>query len=400
MGNESSTNNSTNKDSDYNLRLLSSEPGSPFNKKFTPYEDFITEIQGIDHLRNIDRSPITFQNSNPLMFTIYNIISQKIRVVTLIPAVPGTSNLAEAFKIKYNVEEQTRSMSMFIRVLDLHFNSPFTVAGVLSRQDFIYYCETFQYSDIDNFTDQISLETKNKDYEIDLIVYNIVSNTTKNIKVKYNPEWNGPGALGVAFGTGIAHNIRAIQRAIQAGKNQKMVLEEIPLQKQESTEIEKLDRHISNEQQSLHQEQQKEVVRVPMPNYPPSPENPRKQKNVESSELKVQIKDGKRKPPSKDRSKRNQQLVEKVKIQSVETKSASPLQPPQEKHQKVDQQIIQKISKQRPIVSNSFASKIIACGIEIQHQDLTNREVHFLVKNIDKKYVITTDQLFDMSEFK
>lgn len=107
-------------------------------------------------------------------------------------------------------------MSKFLRIVQLKTNSPMKRAGLIERQDFVYHCLSFDYLDLDHFVDKAKLLAQQTKYEMKLVVFNIVSEETRIVTVTENPDWRGPGVLGVVFGQGLMHNIRKIQQAMEA----------------------------------------------------------------------------------------------------------------------------------------------------------------------------------------
>jgi len=239
----------------FSLRIVKVFANSPgFKAGLEPFLDFIIEIQtsnnekvsftqisdnSISSLVLADFSRIISENANKiLIFSLFNVYSQKSRKVQIIPS-RDWENSDSFLGILVRLEEIANSLEKTYRVLNVLKDSPAEKSGLLAESDFILGLTYNKYQDIKEFI-EILEEEEEKDKEI--CVFNEKSGEVRHISLKINKDWGGKGILGCEFGFGIRNQLKPGLENVESSK-------EIVGEKEKSPGFEKSN----NEDTSKHQ---------------------------------------------------------------------------------------------------------------------------------------------------
>ena len=167
-----------------------------------PYFDFVIGINEYPLTANIDLTQILTPElkNTPMDLVVKNTRDMDIRRVSL--PIPW-----ESLGLTLRFCNTNLANKHVFHVTRVDAEGPASKAGLLSDQDYIFYAKDYKcFDDIDSFFDLVKAS---KDKSITLGIFNVESNTWREVKVAPSDSWGGgsKGLLGCDIGVGITHRI-------------------------------------------------------------------------------------------------------------------------------------------------------------------------------------------------
>ncbi|XP_041374899.1 Golgi reassembly-stacking protein 2-like [Gigantopelta aegis] len=196
------------------LRVQDNSPGS--HAGLEAFFDFIVAIgntrlnQDNETLKELLKTNI----EKPMKMTVYSSKTQGVREVTIMPSHNWGGQGLLGVSIRFCSFEGANENVWHI--LEVQPNSPADIAGLKSNTDYVIGADSVLHESEDLFTLIESHEAK----PLKLYVYNIDSDTCREVTVTPNNNWGGDGSLGCDIGYGYLHRIPK-QRQFPSGPTQK-----------------------------------------------------------------------------------------------------------------------------------------------------------------------------------
>ena len=213
----------------FSLRVVKVFRNSPgFKAGFESFLDFIFEIETISGERSNfiqvkePETPssilagfykVISENANKqLVFTLYNVYSQKSRQISLIPN-RDWENADSFLGILVRLEEMETALERTLKVLNVLKDSPAEKCGLIAENDYILGLTYYKYRDVNEFKAMLEIEEE-KDKEI--CVFSQKTGEVRHISIKTNKDWGGKGLLGCEFGFGYRNQLKPGLEQVEA----------------------------------------------------------------------------------------------------------------------------------------------------------------------------------------
>ncbi|CAG2110805.1 unnamed protein product [Medioppia subpectinata] len=183
------------------LRVQDYSPGHKAGLE--AYFDFIIAIgntrlnQDNDALKEILKTSI----DKPLVMTVYNSKTQTVREVELTPSAKWGGQGLLGVSIRFCSFEGANEHVW--HVLQVEANSPAHIAGLKSDTDYIIGADSVLQESEDLF----SLIEAHEGKPLKLFVYNLTTDSCRDVTIVPNSNWGGEGSLGCGIGYGYLHRI-------------------------------------------------------------------------------------------------------------------------------------------------------------------------------------------------
>ncbi|KAH3750284.1 hypothetical protein DPMN_184804 [Dreissena polymorpha] len=187
------------------LRVQDNSPGDEAGLE--AFFDFIVAIgntrlnQDNDTLKELLKSNL----GRPVQMTVYSSKTQSVREVHITPSMSWGGQGLLGVSIRFCSFEGANENVW--HVLDVQPNSPADLAGLKSNSDYIIGADSVLHESEDLFTLIESHESK----PLKLYVYNVDSDSCREITITPNAAWGGEGSLGCGIGYGYLHRIPRCQ---------------------------------------------------------------------------------------------------------------------------------------------------------------------------------------------
>ena len=141
-----------------------------------------------------------------LRLTVYSVKTNSARDVTITPSdrwggankPPGTLGATIRFDQIQSPDEHAW------HVLDIHANSPASLAGLCAHTDYILSAVDLIFRD-EGDLEYVLSRMLNK--RVEFYVYSVASDSVREVSITPNPSWGGDGMLGCDIGRGILHRL-------------------------------------------------------------------------------------------------------------------------------------------------------------------------------------------------
>ncbi|XP_046914925.2 uncharacterized protein LOC124495562 [Dermatophagoides farinae] len=183
------------------LKVQDDSPGS--RAGLEPYFDYIivagnTRLNQMnDDLKDILKSHV----DKSLRLLVYNSKYQNVRQVDIVPTNNWNGQGLLGVSIRYASFENADENVW--HVLDIAPNSPADIAGLKAHRDYIIGADSFLQDNDDIFNLIQTYEGKS----LKLFVYNIDTDSCREVTIVPNSNWGGSGLLGCDIGYGYLHRI-------------------------------------------------------------------------------------------------------------------------------------------------------------------------------------------------
>lgn len=176
----------------HGYQILHIEPNSPAsNARLIPYFDYIASVNGVMIVQESPNVVAEMAASNiekPLRFVIYNAKQDSTREVTIVPSRKWGGSTLLGTSIRFSRFDDAPYRVW--HVLEVHENSPAALAGLIPIDDWIIGSpDVCIYSEDDFY----NLLIHNVNKAIKMIVYNIRSDSCREIAIIPNFQWGGAG---------------------------------------------------------------------------------------------------------------------------------------------------------------------------------------------------------------
>ncbi|XP_071112160.1 Golgi reassembly-stacking protein 2-like isoform X1 [Haliotis cracherodii] len=195
--------------------VLRVQEGSPGHKAgLEAFFDFIVAIgnsrlnQDNDTLKELLKTNV----EKPVKMTVYSSKTQGVREVTIVPSHNWGGQGLLGVSIRFCSFEGANENVWHI--LEVQPNSPADLAGLKSNTDYVIGADSVLHESEDLFTLIESHEAK----PLKLYVYNIDTDSCREVTITPNGAWGGEGSLGCNIGYGYLHRIP--KRQFPSGPNQ------------------------------------------------------------------------------------------------------------------------------------------------------------------------------------
>lgn len=183
------------------LRVQDNSPG--YKAGLEAFFDFIVAIgssrlnQDNDTLKEMLKTYV----EKPIIMTVYNSKSQSVRDVEIVPSNMWGGQGLLGVSIRFCSFEGANENIW--HVLDVNPRSPAEIAGLFSHSDYIIGADSVLHESEDLFT----LIDTHEGKQLKLYVYNVDSDTCREVTIIPNRNWGGEGSLGCGIGYGYLHRI-------------------------------------------------------------------------------------------------------------------------------------------------------------------------------------------------
>eukprot|EP00435_Cladocopium_sp_Y103_P020161 s1760_g4.t3 len=192
------------------FRIFKVNDGSPAAEAgLEVFFDFIVEINGV--LMDADQTTfakaIQDAENQRTKLVVQNIRTHTSRDVYVTPRRWGGAGLLGAV-VRYDSLESAEGQGM--RVLSIFPNSPAEAAGLVPNKDFLLGTTEVMFRDMDELAEVVNLYMEK---ELKVYVYNLDSESIREVILVPRTDWGGEGAIGADIRTGLLHRIPAPRRA-------------------------------------------------------------------------------------------------------------------------------------------------------------------------------------------
>jgi len=197
------------------VRIFKVTPGSPAAEAgLEVFFDFILEVNGAKMDSGYQQSfaqKVQESENGTAKFTVYNSRAHAVREVLVKPRRWEGNGLLGA-TVRYDIINVDENQG--IRVLEIFNNSPAVHAGLVPFQDFLLGTPQTAFHEIDELVEVV---TANINQRMQVYVYNVDSETVREVELKPNNSWGGDGCIGCDIGTGLLHRIPMPRRPPGSG---------------------------------------------------------------------------------------------------------------------------------------------------------------------------------------
>uniref|UniRef100_A0A5S6QCL4 WD40 repeat-containing protein SMU1 n=1 Tax=Trichuris muris TaxID=70415 RepID=A0A5S6QCL4_TRIMR len=185
------------------LRVQENSPGQ--HAGLEAFFDFIVAIgnQRLDQDNDTLREILKQHVERPLEMTVYNSKTQNVRQTQIVPSQSWGGQGLLGVSIRFCSFEGANQNIW--HVLKVQPNSPAAIAGLCSDSDYILGGE----SSLDETNDLISLIQSSGGKPLKLNVYNVDSDSVREVTLVPNSAWGGEGSIGCDIAFGYLHRIPA-----------------------------------------------------------------------------------------------------------------------------------------------------------------------------------------------
>ncbi|KAJ1461439.1 GRASP55/65 PDZ-like domain-containing protein [Pelagophyceae sp. CCMP2097] len=189
-------------------RVLGVQPASPASAVgLVSFFDFVVACNNVP-LKDLDSTFINMikdaEDKKPLPCTIYNIKSQTLRDVAILPTRKwggqGMLGVTIRFDTYYQADEH------LVRVVEVEAGSPAQIAGLMPETDYLLGTAERVFGDSDALFDEVSLSL---DKPVEFYVYNTETDEVRIVVVLPTYSWGGEGCLGASVAHGYLHRLPA-----------------------------------------------------------------------------------------------------------------------------------------------------------------------------------------------
>jgi len=192
------------------FRIFKVNDGSPAAEAgLEVFFDFIVEINGVvmDADQTTFAKAIQDAENQRTKLVVQNIRTHTSRDVYVTPRRWGGAGLLGAV-VRYDSLESAEGQGM--RVLSIFPNSPAEAAGLVPNKDFLLGTTEVMFRDMDELAEVVNLYLGK---ELKVYVYNLDSESIREVILVPRTDWGGEGAIGADIRTGLLHRIPAPRRA-------------------------------------------------------------------------------------------------------------------------------------------------------------------------------------------
>ena len=190
-------------------RVISVHSGSPCAAAgLDVFFDFVVKANEVALDRESDAFMAIIKSSQDqqLRLTVYSVKTNSARDVTITPSdrwggankPPGTLGATIRFDQIQSPDEHAW------HVLDIHPNSPASLAGLCAHTDYILSAVDLIFRD-EGDLEYVLSRMLNK--RVEFYVYSVASDSVREVSITPNPSWGGDGMLGCDIGRGILHRL-------------------------------------------------------------------------------------------------------------------------------------------------------------------------------------------------
>ncbi|KFD73254.1 hypothetical protein M514_08081 [Trichuris suis] len=185
------------------LRVQENSPGQ--HAGLEAFFDFIVAIgnQRLDQDNDTLREILKQHVERPLEMTVYNSKTQNVRQTQIVPSQSWGGQGLLGVSIRFCSFEGANQNIW--HVLKVQPNSPAAIAGLCSNSDYILGGE----SSLDETNDLISLIQSSGGKPLKLNVYNVDTDSVREVTLVPNSAWGGEGSIGCDIAFGYLHRIPA-----------------------------------------------------------------------------------------------------------------------------------------------------------------------------------------------
>lgn len=176
----------------YGYQILHIEPNSPAsNVRLIPYFDYIASVNGVIVIQESPNVVAEMAASNidkPLRFVIFNSKNDSLREITIIPSRKwgGATLLGASIRFSRFDDASFRVW----HILEVHESSPAANSGLIPLDDWIIGSpDVCIYSEDDFY----NLLIHNVNKSVKMIIYNLRSDSCREIVIVPNFQWGGAG---------------------------------------------------------------------------------------------------------------------------------------------------------------------------------------------------------------
>lgn len=187
------------------VRVFKVSPGSPAAEAgLEVFFDFILEVNGSKMDSGYQQSfaqKVQESENGTAKFVVYNSRVHSVREVIVKPRRWEGNGLLGA-TVRFDIINVDEAQG--IRVLEVFVNSPAAHAGLVPFQDFLLGTPQTAFHEIDELVEVV---TTNINQRMQVYVYNVDSETVREVVLVPNNSWGGDGCIGCDIGTGLLHRI-------------------------------------------------------------------------------------------------------------------------------------------------------------------------------------------------
>uniref|UniRef100_A0A914WQU3 PDZ GRASP-type domain-containing protein n=1 Tax=Plectus sambesii TaxID=2011161 RepID=A0A914WQU3_9BILA len=185
------------------LRVQENSPGQAAGLE--PFFDFIVCIGNtrLDKDNDTMKEILKQHVEQPLELTVFNSKTQTVRQTQITPSQMWGGQGLLGVSIRFCSFEGANQNVW--HVVSVQPNSPASIAGLRSNTDYILGAESV----LNEADDLIALVQANEGKPLKLYVYNVDSDTVREVSLTPNSGWGGEGCLGCDIGYGYLHRIPA-----------------------------------------------------------------------------------------------------------------------------------------------------------------------------------------------
>ncbi|KAH7727522.1 Protein Y42H9AR.1 [Aphelenchoides avenae] len=183
------------------LRVQDNSPGQAAGLE--PFFDFIICVGDtrLDKDNDALKEALKSNVDKPLELTVYNSKSQTIRQTQVVPSLSWGGQGLLGVSIRFCSFEGANQNVWHI--VSVQPNSPAALAGLQANTDYVLGAESvLQQAD-----DLIALVQANIGKPVKLYVYNVDTDSVREVSLTPNSNWGGEGCLGCDIGYGYLHRI-------------------------------------------------------------------------------------------------------------------------------------------------------------------------------------------------
>lgn len=186
-------------------RVLGVQPNSPASSVgLVSFFDFVVAANNVP-LKVLDSTFVDMirgSEDKPLPCTVYNIKSETVRDVSIVPSRnwggQGMLGVTIRFDTYFEADQN------LVRVLDIAPGSPAEIAGLTPEKDYLLGTAERVFKDPDALFDEC---TARLEEPIEMYVYNVDSDEVRVAVVMPTTSWGGEGCLGAHVGYGYLHRL-------------------------------------------------------------------------------------------------------------------------------------------------------------------------------------------------